>query len=105
MGLAMEPSLDLVLILSSHWYMIQEIGARPLATMQILTHGKRAEKDELPMYSDHDHQLDRSILSFVKSYKAGLRIQGYTLAMDFSGCGSWVSDCTLCMSYGTSETR
>lgn len=47
MGLAMEPSLDLVLILSSHWYMIQEIGARPLATMQILTHGKRAESIDL----------------------------------------------------------
>lgn len=53
MGLAMEPSLDLVLILSSHWYMIQEIGARPLATMQILTHGKRAESIDLRFFDNN----------------------------------------------------
>ncbi|XP_006407280.2 uncharacterized protein LOC18025071 isoform X2 [Eutrema salsugineum] len=38
-------------------------------------HHNLTEEEQLIMYSDHDHQLDKSLISFVKSEKAGLHIR------------------------------
>ncbi|KAF8109440.1 hypothetical protein N665_0095s0013 [Sinapis alba] len=38
-------------------------------------HHNLTEDEQLILYSDHDHQLDKSMISFVKSDKAGLHIR------------------------------
>ncbi|CAF1935074.1 hypothetical protein Bca4012_074419 [Brassica carinata] len=38
-------------------------------------HHNLAEDEQLLLYSDHDHQLDKSLISFVKSDKAGLHVR------------------------------
>lgn len=38
-------------------------------------HHTLTEDEQLLLYSDHDHQLDKSLISFVKSDKAGLHIR------------------------------
>ncbi|XP_010465075.1 PREDICTED: uncharacterized protein LOC104745515 isoform X2 [Camelina sativa] len=38
-------------------------------------HHNLTEDEQLILYSDHDHQLDKSLISFVKSDKAGLHIR------------------------------